>query len=216
MSNLGLTPTGSLGVGSDSWIAQQFFSEYNANNTSAYVVTSVQLLMDPGSGNPGGFTVSIYSGSSGPQKDLGALSGPNPSAGGLFTYTSSGITLLPYNNINPPTDYFIVVTGATPVGQGAYAWSAESGHGDTVGNNNWFIDDVYYSSVNGVNWTGTVRQDVFQFAVNVVPEPSLSLLFLIGIGVMVLHPERTESRRTTNHSGIGVGLGRFLTSSQKN
>jgi len=139
MSNLGLTPTGSLGVGSDSWIAQQFFSEYNANNTSAYVVTSVQLLMDPGSGNPGGFTVSIYSGSSGPQKDLGALSGPDPSAGGLFTYTSSGITLLPYNNINPPTDYFIVVTGATPVGQGAYAWSAESGHGDTVGNNNWFM-----------------------------------------------------------------------------
>ena len=71
--------------------------------------------MNTASGNPSGFNVSLYSSLSGePYNNLGNLVGSDPSVGGIFTYTANGLTL------SPSTDYFIVLTAATPVAEGAY------------------------------------------------------------------------------------------------
>src|ERR1039458_9701712 len=76
LSNLGLSTTGSSSVGSDSWLAADFFT---GTNSSAYTLNSVQLAMTVGSGAPSGFTVMLYSevGITGvfPGSSLGTLDG---------------------------------------------------------------------------------------------------------------------------------------------
>jgi hypothetical protein len=183
VSNLGQTPTGSAAIGSDSWIAQTFVT---GNSSGGYALNSIQLLMDAASGSPGGFDVSIYSKTGDPHSftlpgdtvhdSLGSLSGPDPSAGGLFTYTASGITL------SPSTFYFVVVSAGTPVSQGAYNWSAANGV--TLGS--WTIEDLYLSSSNGSSWSATLRQDVFQMAIYTTATPEPATLALAGLGIACL------------------------------
>jgi hypothetical protein len=175
VSNLGQTPNGSEAIGSDSWLAQVFST---GTNSGGYVLNSVQLLMGAASGSPSGFSVSIY-GSLNPTNSLGNLSGPDPSAGGIFTYAASGLDL------SPSTTYFVVVTAATPVAQGAYNWSAGTQY--TFGGNQWEIAATYFSSSDGLTWTGHGRSDAFQMAIyaTAVPEPSVAgLLGLGGLGFL--------------------------------
>ena len=145
--------------------------------------------MDAASGNPGGFDVSIYSKTGDPHSftlpgdtvhsSLGSLSGLDPSAGGLFTYTASGISL------SPSTFYFVVVTAATPVSQGAYDWSA-AGSFTQNSATSWTIDDAYFSSSDGSSWTQTIRQDVFQMAIYTTATPEPATLALAGLGIACL------------------------------
>src|SRR5881628_856888 len=81
VSNLGQTPTGSAPVGSDASIAQSFFTL--ATDPNNYTLNSIQLLTDPASGSPSGFSVSIYNSGAGggPQSSLGSLAGADPAAG---------------------------------------------------------------------------------------------------------------------------------------
>jgi PEP-CTERM motif len=182
VSNLGQTPIGNTAIGSDSWVAQDFFT---GTNSDGYVLNSVQLLMDASSGNPDGFTISIYSydnTSMSPGSKLGSLTGLDPSVGGIFTYTAPGITLL-------PGLYLVVVTADTPVAQGAYNWSSGPGAGqggDIRGDDGWDIGHLYYTSPDGLNWNYS-REQYFQMAIYAtpIPEPStLSLLFL-GSGILI-------------------------------
>jgi hypothetical protein len=168
-SNLGLASTGSGTVGSDSWIAQGF--GILATDPNTYALNSIQLLMNPALGNPTGFSVSIYS-SLNPADNLGNLTGSAPSAGGVFTYTASGITL-------SSGVYFVVVTAATPIAQGNFVWSAA--HGSR--NGNWYINDVYATSDDGLNWTGYARQNVFQMAIYATPVPEPSAGALLGLSL---------------------------------
>lgn len=174
VSNLGQTPTGSATIGSDSWIAQDFGTTVNAPST--YTLNSIQLLMNPALGNPSGFSVSIYS-SLNPVDNLGSLSGSNPSAGGIYTYTSSGIIL------SAGVDYFVVVTAATPIALGSYDWSASSG---LTENGALYIDDLYFSSSDGSSWTGHGRQNVFQMAINATAAPEPGTLGLLALGGMLI------------------------------
>lgn len=178
VSNLGQTSTSSASIGSDSWIGQQI---YTGTNTDGYDLNSVQLLMDAASGSPSGFTVSIYSDSSDePGSSLGSLSGSDPSAGGIFTYTASGITL------SPATDYFIVLTAATPVAQGAYVWSAAN---SSQGSDLWAIDNAYYSSSDGSSWMAYAPRgggDAPQMAIYATAVPEPSTLALAGLGLACL------------------------------
>jgi hypothetical protein len=89
------------------------------------MLDSIQLGLTNASGSPGDFTVEIYAhdprnftGIS-PGDSLGILSGSlNPATTGIYTYTlDSGLTLL------PNTGYFIVLTAATTIANGAYDWS---------------------------------------------------------------------------------------------
>ena len=198
LSNLGQTPTGSLSIGSDSWIASSFFTGTNAGG---YALNSVQLLMKAASGSPSGFDVSIYNLSSSspyvPQNSLGSLSGSsNPSAGGLFTYTASDITLL------PSTSYFVLVTSSTPIAQGAYVLSAVFGNSNR-GSDGGIIDGDYYSSPDGLNWQFS-RSYTGQFAIYVtdVPEPSIISLFMLGSGVLIY------VRRVFRHGGASIDTDR--------
>lgn len=182
VSNLSQTPTGHAQIGSDSWIAQAFWLGFSGD-TRSNTLNSVQLLLNAASGSPHGFTVSIYSGgSSGPQSSLGSLSGSyNPVSGGVYTYTTSGITIL------PGRDYFVVVTSTTPLALGAFDWSAASSFTQSPGTG-WTIDNTFYSSVNGMSWRSHVRGNVFQMAIYAtpIPEPSSSLLFVLGLGGVLL------------------------------
>jgi len=177
VSNLGWTSTGSAAIGSDSWIAQSIIT---GTNSSGYVLNSVQLLMNAASGSPSGFNVSIYSSLSGlPYNNLGTLVGSDPAAGGLFTFTASDLDL------SPSTFYFVVVTAATPVAQGAYIWSGENGP-DSIGNQQWAIPDSYKSSPDGSSWTGHIRLNVPQLGIYATAVPEPATVALAGLGLACL------------------------------
>jgi hypothetical protein len=55
---LSQTPTGSVSVGSDSWLAADFITGTSANG---YSLDSIQLGMANASGSPTNFTVMLYS-----------------------------------------------------------------------------------------------------------------------------------------------------------
>jgi len=167
ISDLGQPVAGSAAIGSNSWIAQTFVTGTNAGG---YVLNSVQLLMDAPMGTPSGFNVSIYSktGSS-PQARIGMLTGPDPTMAGVFSYTNPGIFL------TPSSFYYVVVTAATSTNNSSYTWSATTGFFQT---NRFTIDDGYFSSTNGSNWTSVIRQKTFQLALylSAAPPPNLSIV----------------------------------------
>jgi hypothetical protein len=177
VSNLGQSVAGSGAIGSNSWVAQTFITGTNAGG---YLLSSVELLMDAPAGTPSGFTVSIYSktgdphsehepGDS-PQSSLGSLTGSEPTTAGTLSYTNSGILL------SPSTFYFVVVTAATSTNVGAYTWSATSG--TTQGSNRFTVDDEFFGSSDGSDWTWYVRGRVFQFGLyaSAVQPPNLSII----------------------------------------
>jgi hypothetical protein len=182
VSTLGGTPIGSAAVGADSWIAQTFFAGTNA---AGYFLNSIQLQMNSASGGPTGFSVAIYSnpGNHAPGSSLVALTGPEPSLGGVFTYGASNFLL------QARTEYSVVVTAATLMAEGAYYWSAVDSLGTgIIGSERWNITDSYYSSANGSSWTNTIRQEMFQLAINAtpVPEPSTFALWAAAIACLSL------------------------------
>jgi hypothetical protein len=117
LSSLSQTSAGSLAVGSNSWLASDFFTGTNADG---YSLDSIQLGMADASGNPNGFTVMLYTAivkaGSFPGSSLGTLDGSlNPTTAGVYTHIpASSLTL------SPGTEYFIVLTAGTALANGAY------------------------------------------------------------------------------------------------
>jgi hypothetical protein len=188
VSNLGLAPSGNATIASNAWIAQMFFIVASDTN-SYYLLNSVQLLLNSAAGNPNGFSVAIYnSGATGaPQHNLGSLVGSSsPAAGGIYTYSASGIRLV------PGIFYFVVASAASALGQGAFNWSAANGG---AVNGNLEIDDWYFGSSNGVNWDAHARQSVFQMSVFATPAPEPSALALLALGgVWLLARRRGQNK----------------------
>jgi hypothetical protein len=197
LSNLGQPSSGSVAVGSDSWLATSFFS---GNNIGGYTLDSIQLAMADASGSPSGFTIMLYSeannpGGAFPGSSLGTLSGSaEPATGGLYTYTDNlNITL------SPATYYFIVLTAGTGVAAGAYDWSLAGTYSYNPGGG-WSSGGDVRTSSNGSLWLANAGN--LQYAINAtaVPEPgflslySICILLLYG-WVVRLHirlPNRTE------------------------
>ena len=183
VSNLGETPTSSATIGSDAWIAQRFYIV--SSDTNTYTLDSVQLLLTPASGDPNGFAVSIYQGTGipgdGPQTELATLTGSDdPASGGTLAYSASGLTL------SSASDYYVVVSAATPIVQGSYSWSAvDPASFRTM---SWTIQDVYFSSSNGSSWMLHAREKTFQLALyaTLVPEPSTAALLGLGLAGLCL------------------------------
>jgi hypothetical protein len=182
-SNLADNSAGSFTVANNSWIAQELVWEgYIVNGvmlTPNCILNSVQLQMNTASGNPGSFTVSIYTaGPSGPGTSLGTLTGSfNPANPGIYTYTTPGITLSPANA------YFVVLDSATPSGQGAYnldytTSNNEVSSGWTINNVTGYltIEDEYCVSADGLSWSSHIRQNTAQMAIYGTPvSPGLSV-----------------------------------------
>ena len=115
VSNLGEPPFGSAAMASDSWGAAYFRT---GTNSGGYVLNSVELLMSANVGNPNGIAVSIFSYANRfPGNSLGALTGNDPTNGGVVAYSTTGIMLL------PSTYYFVVVTSASSTSQGSFGWN---------------------------------------------------------------------------------------------
>jgi hypothetical protein len=185
LSNLGESSAGSSAVGSDQWIATRFNT---GTNSGGYFLNSIQLLIASASGSPSGFSVFLYDINLArqPGTSLGGLSGSDPAAPGIFTYSTSGITLPPFGS------YFIVVTSATAVANGSYLWSrAATSIYNPVGQ--WTAFGNSYTSSDGSQWT---RFDSpYQFAVyaTVVPEPAI--FALAGLSLVGLSFWRHTSRQ---------------------
>ncbi|HEY5042102.1 MAG TPA: PEP-CTERM sorting domain-containing protein [Verrucomicrobiae bacterium] len=180
VSNLGDTPTGSAAVGSDSWIAQTFIT---GTNVDGYSLSSVELLLNTPSGNPSGFSISVYSISGNsqtptfpgavPQVSIGSFSGPDPTTAGIFDYTTPGIAL------SASTWYVVLVTATTPINQGAYIWSAAN----SITTGSFDIENSYFSSHDGSSWTWVPRQNIFQMAIyaSPIPEPETGAMLVLGM-----------------------------------
>ena len=190
LSNLGQTSAGSAAVGSDSWLAATFFT---GGNAGGYLLNSVQLAMDDGSGNPAGFTVMIYSAVGfigiNPGSNLGTLTGAaNPATAGVYTYnTSSPLTL------SSGTPYFIVVTSGTTVANGAYDWSL-SGVNSYNSMDGWRVtggtSSGVYQSGNGSSWTSlSATYPLFAIDASAAPEPAIIGLLALG-GLLIAFQRR--------------------------
>ena len=162
LSNIGEPSGGSSAVASDAWIAQGF---QTGTNPGGYALNSIQLLMVPPSGSPNGFTVLTYV-----QTIPRTLIGPDPTVGGVFTYTASDILL------SPSTGYYVGVRATTPVAQGAFRWSEATTFTHNSGDG-WSFFSFYLSSTDGTSWQ--VHPDPpFQLAIQAtaVPEPAICAL----------------------------------------
>ncbi len=178
LSGLGQPSTGSVAVGSDSWLAVGFGT---GNNAGGYVLNSVQLGMADASGSPSGFTVMLYTavGLAGlsPGSSLGTLSGSlNPVTSGIYTYTpASSLTL------STGTDYFIVLTAATAIANGAY-WLSECAFPPSS-SGNWGADNAVIQSSDGISgWLPTPYLGIAQFAITATPVPEPGTFCLFGLG----------------------------------
>lgn len=182
MSDLGLHPTGSLAVGSDSWQGNEFTVGTNAGG---YVFNSVQLAMADASGNPGGFTVMLYENWAGPSfgGHVGSnivttlIGSSNPSTAGIYTYTPPANLTLSQSYIDS-----IVVTAGTAVANGSYNWSGCIPAFNEL--DGWRTADVIsQSSDDGSSWSQSFSSSVYpQFAINAtaVPEPGVFGLLALG------------------------------------
>jgi hypothetical protein len=193
LSNLAQSSTGSIAVGSDSWVAPLF---YSGNNPGGYVFNSVQLAMTDSTGSPSGFTVMVYSVigvvGANPGSSLGALTGStSPTIAGTYTYTSpSGISLAPH------TAYFIVLTSATMVASGACEWSL-SGINSYNPSDGWAVTGGISSSVlhssNGSSWS-SLSATYPQFAINATPAPEPGVLGLFALGGLLVACQHRRTR----------------------
>ena len=182
LSNLGEPSTGSRAVGSNSWLAVPFVTGIN---DGGYILNSIQLGVADASGNPGGFTVMLYTPNhlyfAYPGNSLGTLSGSaDPATSGVYTYSPAGnLTLSEF------TEYLIVLTAGTAVANGAYQWSFTSTSSyNQVGR--WSIGTFagpgpFSTSVDGSSWS-PIPTTYLQFAINAtaVPEPGGLSLFVLG------------------------------------
>lgn len=180
VSNMGDAPIGSVAVGSNLWRAQYFVT---GSHLEGYSLDSVELLMAEAFGNPSGFTVSLYNASDSvaflyPGSLIGNLSGVDPVTPGVFRYIASPMSL------DASTSYFLVVSSATPVAEGAFSWSAIAS-GFTSGVNGWGIGNHHFSSIDGASWEAS-RASVLQLAIIATPVPEPSVIGLLGLGSAVL------------------------------
>ena len=187
LSNLGEPSVGSGAVGKDQWFAQSF---HTGNSSGGYALNSIQLLMDETSGSPSGFTVSIYNNNSVfPGSNLGSLSGSDPTAGGIFTYNASDITLL------PSTFYFIVVTSLNPITDGAYNWRrADTFNYSSSGS--WTVGPYRSISTDGAIWNRV--GSVFQFAATATAVPEPSTYALMGFSLLSFSFLRGKTGKANN------------------
>jgi PEP-CTERM motif len=195
LSNLDQSSSGSVAVGSNSWIAATFFT---GGNSGGYLLNSVQLAMNNSSGLPSGFTVMIYAegpslGGILPGNSVGSLLGSgNPMAAGDYSYSApSGLTLAPVSA------YFIVVTSITAAGTGAYEWSL-SGTDSYNPTGGWGVisgvSSGVYSSINGTSWT-SLSATYPQFAINATPAPEPGTLGLLTLGGMLIGLKRCNEKK---------------------
>jgi hypothetical protein len=162
------------------WDAAQFTT---GGNASGYSLNSIQIAIDGIFVKDGtGFTLSLYSNNAGqPGGSLGILSGAsNPSLGGNYVYTASGLTL------SASTSYWVVGAAATTFPNGSFLW------GDTVSpgylsSGGWSVNDLTrdISHDDGSTWAAT-GVSLLRFDVTATPVPEPETVTVVGLGLAVI------------------------------
>jgi hypothetical protein len=189
LSSLSPTSTGSVAVGSDSWLAA---GVYTGNNAGGYSLNSIQLGLTDATGNPSGFGVMLYSEAQGtgsilPGSSLGTLTGSSdPGTVGTYIYTApSGLSL------SPATVYFIVITSGTKVSNGSYNWS-ESAYPPGVSAWGLGINGIDTSNNGTSDWSPTPYLGIAQFAIYATPAPEPGVLGLFALGGLLVAFQRRK------------------------
>ena len=176
VSNLGQPSAGSLTVGSDSWLAAVYWHGKQSRRICARfraVGHDASLRVSQRFHGDALFSGRWRSSSSWKQPRHPDCFVSDPMAGGLYTYTASGLTL------SPETDYFIVLTAGTRLASGAYAWSFENtSTGSSSGG--WGTDLPTLQSSDGLTW-GSRPFDYPQFALSATAVPEPETLYLLGL-----------------------------------
>ena len=181
LSNLGQPSTGSVAVGSNSWVATTFRTGPNA---SGYALDSIQLGMANASGSPSGFTVMIYAMSTAapiPGNSLDTLEGSlDPASSGIYTYTPASSLIL-----SSETYYYIVLTAGTATANGAFDWSYVNADSYNP-SGGWTGFGGAIPSSNGLSWSGGPSvYPQYSIDAEAIPEPgTLSLFTLAGLGLL--------------------------------
>lgn len=194
-SNLGQISTGSLAVGSDSWLASLFVT---GTNSGGYTLDSIQLGMADASGNPGNFTVMLYGNGNYPGaidigSNLGTLDGSlNPVSSGIFTYTAASNLIL-----SPVTEYYIVLTAATGVANGAYNWSyvGTNFYSPSGGWSSRGVFETVLTSSDGLSWSPNLSSGHYaQFGINATAIPEPGIFGLVGFGGLAFLWHRRKAK----------------------
>jgi len=194
-SNLGQTSTGSLAVSSDSCLAALFIT---GTNSGGYTLDSIQLGMANALGNPGNFTVMLYGNGNYPGAidigtNLGTLDGSlNPVSSGIFTYTTASNLIL-----SPITEYFIVLTAATVVANGAYNWSyvSTNSYNPIGGWSSRCVFETVLTSSDGLSWSPNLSSAYYaQFAINATAIPEPGIFGLLGFGGLAFLWHRRKAK----------------------
>jgi hypothetical protein len=195
LSNLGQTPVGAEGIGSNLWLGVTFKT---GTNTGGYFLDAFQLSManeESAGGRPGGFSVTLYSDESAdrfpvPGNRVATLGdSADPATAGIYTYTPpDNLTL------SPNTFYSVVITASTPyIGPEAapmgYLWSFMDSPNPLAYNpsDGWY-DWNWDVSHDGVNWVAVPR-DTFQYSIiaEPVPEPGVLSLSVVAGFLFAMH-----------------------------
>jgi len=179
LSNLGQASTGSLAVGTNSWVAIAFYTGTNARH---YVINSIQLAMADATGSPSNIKVMLALPAAGADflvpgpMFLDTLSGSlDPTSSGIYTYTpTTTISLL------GGYPYCIVLTADTLVANGAYEWSYANT--DTYqASGGWSFGGMWTSSTSvGYQRAPSGTFPLFAVSATAVPEPSSVVLLALG------------------------------------
>lgn len=191
VSNLSQPVNTIVFIAHDSWYANSFTT---GPNSLGYSLNSVQLLMQTAIGNPSGFSVSIYLGNGGfpSSTNVGNLSGSDPLAGGVHSYSASMVTLL------PSTRYFVVVSAQTFLSTGAFRWSSPTtGFSDTTGG--WSYGPYHSTSTDGINWSRSAPDLQYAVYATAIPEPSSAVVLALG-SLMLATSLRRRHKYRFNHS----------------
>jgi len=149
----------------------------------SYELSTIVLSMHSGVGQPGGFSLKLYSDASNqPGLPLETLVGSShPFSAGKYTYTSNG-TVLAAN-----TTYWIVAEASVGDAQANYySWRMVSDTAQTTtGSSNWLIGDGWAERPYQSQSWGLSPSFTFQFAVTAIPEPSTYGMLALGLGMIV-------------------------------
>jgi hypothetical protein len=191
LTTFGNATSGNHLVGSNSWEAGEIKT---GTNSAGYTLNAVQLLLAGAVGNPGSFSVFLYTNINStsallPGGFYAALSGSNsPATAGIYTFTTTGNVIL-----TPATPYYVVVTSQSGISTGTYQWNYASG--STPFQNEMWAIGTTYNSTDGQSWH--VSGNFFQLAVNATPitaspEPTVITLCALGGGLLLARRFRVK------------------------